>query len=113
MSDIRPISMTMLWLKLLESYIVSYTLCESHGNWKKNQHGGRSGSSTNHVLIEIWDRILEDLDSGQDKAVASVVCGVDFSKSFSRCSYQEIRKAYERLGGLLMGNRPTCCLPDK
>ena len=58
-NDIRPISMTPLWSKVLESYIAGYTLLETRGNWKGNQHGGRAGSSTDHVLVEIWDSILK------------------------------------------------------
>ena len=48
-NDICPISMTPLWSKVMESYIAGYTLLETKQNWKGNQHGGRSGSSTDHV----------------------------------------------------------------
>ena len=82
----------------MESYVSAYTLAETDGNWKGNQHGGRKGSGTDHVLIDLWDKILTDLDSGPNKADATVLCGVDFSKSFSRCSYQEILMSYVRLG---------------
>ena len=98
MGDIRPISMTTLWSKIMESYIASYTLLETGKNWKNNQHGGRKGSSTDHVLIEIWDKILHDLEPTPTKAKASVLCGIDFSKSFSRCSYPLILKSYQKLG---------------
>ena len=95
MDDIRPISMTTLWSKLLESYIASFTLQETSKNWKDTQYGGRKGSSTDHVLVGIWDKILNGLDNN-NKAV--VLGGIDFSKSFSRCSHQEILKAYRDLG---------------
>ena len=94
-NDIRPISMTTLWSKILESYVATFTLQESGKNWKNSQFGGRKGTSTDHVLIKIWDDILTNLDNGS-KAV--VLSGIDFSKSFSKCSYQEILKAYVRLG---------------
>ena len=90
------ISMTLLWSKVLESYIASYTLLETRSNWRANQHGGRQGSCTDHVLIEIWDLILRELDAPSSRA--AVICGIDFSKSFSRCSYQLILKAYVELG---------------
>ena len=55
------------------------------------------GFSTDHVLIEAWDRILRALDkSTSNKAVIFTV--IDFSKSFSRCSLQEILKAYKDVG---------------
>ena len=60
-----------------------------------NQYGGKKGSSTDHVLVGLWDSILSGLDKGS-KAV--VIAGIDFSKSFSRCSHQEILAAYVRLG---------------
>ena len=80
----------------MESNIPGYTLLETRQNWKSTQHGGRSGSSTDHVLIEIWDKILRELDSPSSKA--AVICGIDFSKSFSRCSHQLILKSYVKLG---------------
>ena len=59
--------------------------------------GGQRGSSTEHVLIETWDTILRNLDSSKDcKAV--VMTALDFSKSFSKCTYKEILAAYARLG---------------
>ena len=97
-NDIRPISMTPLWSKLLESYVATYTLLETGHNWKANQHGGRKNSSTDHVLVQVWDTILSELDASKDRPKASVVCGIDFSKSFSRCSYQQILDSYVRLG---------------
>ena len=65
---------------------------------EKNQHGGRKGSSTDHVLIELWDKILHDLEPTTFKSRASVLCGNDFSKSFSRCSYPLILDSYKKLG---------------
>ena len=97
-NDIRPISMTPLWSKLLETYIASYTLLETSPNWKSNQHGGRKGSSTDHVLIQMWDTIITELDKGNERPKAAVLCGIDFSKSFSRCSYQSILSSYVDLG---------------
>ena len=33
--NIRPISMTTLWSKIMESYIAGYTLLETGSNWQK------------------------------------------------------------------------------
>ena len=97
-NDLRPISMSPLWSKVLESIVAEVTLQETRENWNPNQHGGMKGSSTDHVLIEAWDRILRALDkSTSNKAV--VFTAIDFSKSFSRCSHQEILKAYKDVGG--------------
>ena len=93
--DIRPISMTTLWSKLMELLVASFTLEETAGNWKTHQYGGKKGSSTDHVLVGLWNKILTGLDANS-KAV--VVSAIDFSKSFSRCSFQEILISYQKLG---------------
>ena len=85
--------MNPVWSKILESFIWDLTLLETKNNWKNNQHGGLKGSSTEHVLIEVWDKILRALDkSTHNKAV--VVMALDFSKTFSWCSHQQILLAY-------------------
>ena len=90
--------MTTLWSKVMESYIASYTLLETKSNWKQNQHGGKQGLSTDHVLIQFWDSILSDLDTSSNRAAASVLSVIDFSKSFSRCLFQTILQFYKQLG---------------
>ena len=94
MDDLRPISMTTLWSKMLESLVASFTQAEI-GQGGNDQYGGKKGSSTDHVLIGLWDRILTGLDRG---AKASVITGIDFSKSFSRCSHKEILESYQKMG---------------
>ena len=93
--DIHPISMTTLWSKILESYVATFTLEETQSNWKNNQYGGRKESSPDHVLVGLWNGILTGLENGAKSVTLS---GIDFSKSFSRCSHQEILKAYVKLG---------------
>ena len=96
-NDLRPISMSPLWSKLLETIVSELTLEETAKNWLPNQHGGVKGSSTDHVLVEAWDNIMRGLDkSSQNKAV--VVTALDFSKSFSRCGHQQILQSYASVG---------------
>ena len=92
-NDLRPISMSPLWSKILESIVSEITLKETSKNWKSDQHGRIKGSSTNHVLIEAWDRILRALNKSSDNK-AVVFMAFDFSKSFS----QEILQAYKDVG---------------
>ena len=75
----------------IKMYIAKFTIEETLPNWNKDQYGGKKGSSTDHVLISLWN-VLTGLDAsrGESKAKAVVLTGVDFSKSFSRCSFQEI-----------------------
>ena len=95
-NDLRPISMSTLWSKVLESFIADFTTTETLDHWKGSQHGGIKGSSTEHVLIGAWDRILCSLESNNNcKGVA--MTALDFSKSFSKCTYKEILLAYKDL----------------
>ena len=88
--------MTPIWSKIMESFVAGYTLIETKKHWKINQHGGKKGSGVDHVLIKMWNTTLKALEpNGGQRSV--VMCGVDFSKSFSRCSFQEILLAYKRL----------------
>ena len=89
--------MSPLWSKILESIVSELTLKETSQYWKGNQHGGTKGSSTDHVLIEAWDRILRSLDRAADNR-AVIFTALDFSKSFSRCTHQEILKSYQSVG---------------
>ena len=89
--------MSTLWSKLLETFVAEFTLNETKNHWKDSQHGGKKGSSTNHILIETWDNILSSLDSDKNVSKAVVMTALDFSKSFFKCTHQEILKAYARM----------------
>ena len=71
-NDLWAISMSTLWSKLMESYIASYTMLETSKYWKTNQHGGKRGSSTDHVLVKLWDTILTNLDAPETLATTLV-----------------------------------------
>ena len=78
LDDIHPISMTPLWSKIMEGFVAQFTLLETKKQWKNNQHGGRAGSGTDHVLVALWNYTLESLEAAQDNK-AAVLCGIDFS----------------------------------
>ena len=92
--------MTPIWSKVVEGFIANFTLIETKGAWKHNQHGGRKGSSIDDVLVKLWERSMKALEPTKDSR-GVVLCGVDFSKPFSRCSYQQILVAYQKLGAPL------------
>ena len=88
--------MSTLWSKLLETFVADFTMNETRDYWKGTQHGGIKGSSTEHVLIETWDRVLRSLDTSKTNKTV-VLTALDFSKSFSKCTYEAILTAYARL----------------
>ena len=89
--------MSTLWRKILETFVANFTLKETKDQWKGTQHREIKGSLTEHVLIDTWNRILKSReDTKNNKAV--VRTALDFLKSFSKCTYKSILKAYARLG---------------
>ena len=71
----------MLSSKVYESYVLDWMKQEV--KLRSNQYGGVKGMGTDHVLVEMWQRILEDLD---DYRAATVVTSIDYSKAFNRMS---------------------------
>lgn len=61
-NDLRPISMSTLWSKVLESFVADLTIQETRDFWKGSQRGGLKGSSTEHILVEMWDKIQRALE---------------------------------------------------
>ena len=55
-------SMTLIWSKVVEIFLVEFTLLGTGKNQKNSQHGGWKGSSTDHILVDIWNKILTDLN---------------------------------------------------
>ena len=55
---------------------------------------------TLQVVISIINRVTKFSRRCNYKSAhgSALICGIDFSKSFSRCSHQQILQAYERLG---------------
>ena len=88
LADLRNISCTMLSSKVYESYVLDWM--KSEVKLRSNQYGGVKGLGTEHVLVQMWQRILEDLD---DYRAATVVTSIDYSKAFNRMSYQKCLEA--------------------
>ena len=92
-ADLRNISCTMLSSKIYESYVLDWMKQEV--SLRSNQYGGVKGMGTDHVLVQVWQRILEDLD---DYRAATVVTSIDYSKAFNRMSYQHCLKSLAKKG---------------
>ena len=50
---------------------------------------------TDHVLVQLWQRILEDLE---DYRAATVVTSMDYAKAFNRMSFQKCLASLVRKG---------------
>lgn len=92
-NDARNISCTLLFSKVYESFLLGW-LMEKVGT-TTNQIGGVKGCSTEHYLVLVWQKILENLE---DKRAASLLTTIDYSKAFNRLNYQKCLEALRKKG---------------
>ena len=79
--DLRPISLTSFYSKVMEGFVVTWLLHFIGGRMDFRQYGGTKGNSIVHYLIEFLNFILLQQES---KSRAVLACLVDFSKAFNR-----------------------------
>ena len=80
--DLRPISLTAYFSKVMEQFIVEWLLDIIGDKMDFRQYGGMKGNSVCHYLIELINFILYHQDNTESTAV--LACLVDFSKAFNR-----------------------------
>ena len=93
LGDLRNISCTMLPSKIYESYVLNWLSHEVR--CKDNQYGGIKGCSVDHLLVDLWDEILWNLE---DERAATMITGIDYAKAFNRLSFQHCLRAFTRKG---------------
>ena len=93
LDELRNLSCMNLMSKLMESILLERLKGEITLN--TNQYGGIVGSGSNHLLINMWDRILEGLSEGR---TAVLLVAVDFSKAFNRMNHDECLRALAEKG---------------
>ena len=79
--DLRPISLTAFFSKVMEHFIVSWLMEIIGQKMDFRQYGGTRGNSINHYLIEFINFILYQQESNSRAVLA---CLVDFAKAFNR-----------------------------
>ena len=80
--DLRPISLTSFFSKVMEQFIVMWLLELIGGKMDFRQYGGMKGNSTCHYLIELINFILYHQNNLEPTSV--LACLVDFSKAFNQ-----------------------------
>ena len=78
---------------MYESYVLDWL--KNEVTLRTNQFGGVKGLSTDHLLVTMWQRILEN---AEDYRAATVVTSIDYSKAFNRMAFQECLNALARNG---------------
>ena len=94
--DLRPISLTPFFSKVVEHFVVKWLLNYIEDKIDVHQYGGQKGDSINHYLIELVNFILYCQDSSEQIAV--LACLVDFKKAFNRQSHEVLVTKLSDLG---------------
>ena len=93
LSGCRNISCTSIFSKILEGEVPLQLRSELLPD--PDHFGGVPKCGAEHLLVELWERILDALESGTD---AAVLLGVDYKKAFNRMDHNVCLNKLEDLG---------------
>ena len=95
LSECRNISCTSIFSKVLEGVV----LLKLRGELTPDpaQYGGAPKCGAEHMLVDIWEIVLEALEGGKN---AAVLLGVDYEKAFNRMDHAVCIRQLQRLGAL-------------
>ena len=91
--DLRNISCMLLLSKIMESYVLEWVGQEVAV--KLNQYGGVRGCSGGHMVLKVWQKILQNLE---DRRAATILTSIDYAKAFNRLSFQQCLQAFAKRG---------------
>ena len=80
--DLRIISLTAFFSKVMEKFVVEWLLLYIGDKLDTRQFGGLKGNSISHYMIELINFILFNQD--YNLPIAILACAIDFSKAFNR-----------------------------
>ena len=117
--DLRPISLTPVFSKVLEQFVVPHILHDIKPSIDVHQYGNVSGSSTCHYLIKLMHNMLSELDKS-DKLFSVIMD--DFKKGFDLIDHttviqrlldMELRPIYAKwLSSFLQDRQQRVKMPD-
>ena len=93
LSECRNISCTSIFSKVLEGEVQAQLRRELIPD--PNQYGGIPKSSVEHMLVNLWEKILEALEGGSN---AAILLGVDYEKAFNRMRHDVCLGQLKKLG---------------
>ena len=93
LSECRNISCTSIFSKVLEGVV----LLKLRGELTPDpaQYGGAPKCGAEHMLVDIWEKILDALEGGKN---AAVLLGVDYEKAFNRMDHAVCITQLQKLG---------------
>ena len=93
LKDVRNISCTPLFSKVLEHFVL--VKLRSVMKLSNEQFGGVKGVGIDHFLCETWHEVLTTLD---DNSAAASLTSIDFSKAFNRMDHNACLNALRDAG---------------
>ena len=93
LSECRNISCTSYLSKVLEGVVLEKLRSELAPD--PDQFGGLRGCGAEHMMVELWDRILRVMDDGDQ---AACLLGIDFEKAFNRMDHGHCLRQLKVLG---------------
>ena len=93
LSKCRNISCTSVFSKILEGQVLLQLRRELEPD--PTQYGGLPKCGVEHMLLNLWEEILEGMEGGKR---AAVVLGVDYEKAFNRMEHGVCLEQLRRLG---------------
>ena len=94
LSQCRNLSCTPFFSKTFERFV--FTRLTSEISLSSSQYGGRKDMGVNHMLVDMFDTILTDLDCGGGSA--SCLISLDFEKAFNRLEHDACIEALSNHG---------------
>ena len=93
LSECRNISCTSIFSKILEGVVLEQLRPEITPD--SSQYGGTLKCGAEHMLVDIWERVLLALEGGRN---AAVLLGVDYEKAFNRMEHAACIEQLRKLG---------------
>ena len=93
LAECRNISCTSFLSKVLEGVVLDKLRQELVPD--PDQFGGAKGCGAEHMMVELWDRVLRVLDEVDQ---AACLLGIDFEKAFNRMDHDHCLRQLKLLG---------------
>ena len=93
LSQCRNISCTSAFSKILENQVLKKLRSELCAD--PQQFGGIRGCGIEHMMVDMWETILEGMEGGK---TAALILGVDYEKAFNRMEHAKCIEQLRALG---------------
>ena len=92
-NDLRNISCTQLFSKIYESFVLEWLTGQVH--LRNNQYGGVKGRSSEMLLVDLWQKILENIE---DSRAGSLLTSINYAKAFNRLDFDHCLRCLHTKG---------------